>query len=255
MFNEFYLEFAGMGYFTSEDTWIHPERTEITDEIIYVTKGCVHIEDGGHKHSIEKSGIIILPSGVMHRGFAESRGVSFYWLHFHKHNNKPQLPYTLKNFSSPHIFRELLHYANLPETDRFVINSITAYLISQIYLCGKESENKSSKLASEIAEWIKINANAQLTVTEAAAHFGYNSEHISRIFRKTYNMGIKEYIQNILIKKAKDYLANTNYSVKEIAAQLNFKDANLFTNFFKYHENTVPLKYRNSYSNTHMNKK
>ena len=253
MFDNQYIKFCGMGYFTSEDRWIHPERIEKTHEIIYTAKGTVHIEDGGVRHSLERGSMIILPAGVMHRGFKESCKTEFYWIHFLK-DDSLQLPYITESFESPHIFRELLHYANLPEADDFIISSVFAYLISQIYICRPESQ-APSKLASEIAEWTRINAGAALTVEETAGHFGYNAEYISRVFKKNYNIGLKEYQQNILLKKAKDYLTNTNYSIKEIAAILNFRDANLFTNFFKYHENTVPLRYRNAYTKTHMNKK
>lgn len=169
-----------------------------------------------YKGILDKGSIIILPAGKMHRGFKESSGVSFYWLHFNMLFNVPKLPYILKNFSSPHIFRELLHYANLPEINSFVTDSITAYILVQISMCENKNENKSSKLASEIAEWVRINADAQLTVANTAKHFGYNSEHISRVFKNSYKVGIKEYIQNLIVKKAKDYLVNTNYSVEEI---------------------------------------
>ena len=44
-------------------------------------------------------------------------------------------------------------------------------------------------------------------------------------------------------------------SVKEISAKLGFTDTDKFVKYFKYHENISPARYRNTYTNTHINKK
>ena len=63
------------------------------------------------------------------------------------------------------------------------------------------------------------------------------------------------YVTDLIIEKAKSLLLNTNWSVKEIGASLEFGDFNKFLKFFKYHTGKTPSEYRNSYSITHMNKK
>jgi len=57
------------------------------------------------------------------------------------------------------------------------------------------------------------------------------------------------------MKLAKNLLISTNYSVKQIAFMLDYKEENLFIKFFKYHERVSPTNFRNTYFNTHMNKK
>ena len=54
---------------------------------------------------------------------------------------------------------------------------------------------------------------------------------------------------------AKDLLLTTDLSVKEIAAQMEFAEENLFIKYFIYHEEISPVKFRNKYFNTHMNNK
>ncbi len=248
------IEFYTMGLFTTDDEWIHPERTEVTYEVIFVTEGDVYLEDNGVEHHLKKGNLIVLRPGVMHRGYKISTGkTSFYWLHFYCENL--ELPYILERFSNSYLFRELIHYCNLPDSQQFVIDSILSHLIAQIQIDSSEIQRGDSKLILEIIEWIRINADATLTVAKTAKHFGYNPEYLTRLFKKSYSVGIKKLIDDYIIKRAKEYLANTNYSVKEIAVILKFSNANLFTNFFKYHEHTVPLKYRNTYLQTHMNNK
>ena len=97
----------------------------------------------------------------------------------------------------------------------------------------------------------------QQVITEACKEFNAdglsNNEFIAYLIEKQQK--VKNIIDDFLIKRANDYLMNTNYSVKEIASMLEFSDSTAFINFYKYHENTTPTKFRNTYSKIHMNKK
>ena len=100
---------------------------------------------------------------------------------------------------------------------------------------------------------IRDSVDAKLTVNKVAEHFRFNPEYISKLMKKSYGSTLKGIINQFLISRAKDLLCNTNLNVSEIAAMLGFSDCTAFVNYFKYHENTTPTKYRNIYSKTHMN--
>ena len=95
---------------------------------------------------------------------------------------------------------------------------------------------------------IRINASPKLRITAVAEHYGYNKEHISRLIKKEYGMGMKELINKFIILNSKNMLANTNLSVKEIGALMKFDDATAFVKFYKYHEKMTPTEYRNKFS-------
>ena len=259
-FDDVKLEFSYMGLFSTDDTWIHPDRTEVTYEIIYVVSGDVYIESAGQRFHLKKKDIIILPPDVRHFGYKSNTGnTKFYWVHFFMTNFDSLLKhsYILNNFTHASLFRELLHYNNIP--NKFLpiksyADCLLAHIIAEISYSMNNS-TESGKLPVSIYEYIRVNISSKLTVSDIAKHFGYNPEYISRITKQAYGYSLKQMILITLTQKAKDLLVNTNLSIKEIASQLQFATDNAFIGFFKYHEQISPSKYRNKYVYTHMNKK
>lgn len=253
------LKYISGGLFTAsgDDGWIHPTRTGTSYEIIYILKGTVYLFEDDVKYELMPKDLIILKKGSIHGGYEISRSdTSFYWLHFETEdiNSVAKPPFYTKSFPSSPIFRQILHYSYLKDCPKHTCDVFIAGLLCEIETHKKRAESSSNKLIHEITEWIRINASGNLTVYKIARHFSYNSEHISRLIKKEYKTGLKSMIDDFIIKKANDYLINTNFSVKEIAAILEFPDSSAFINFYKYHENTTPTKFRNSYANIHMNK-
>ena len=58
-------------------------------------------------------------------------------------------------------------------------------------------------------------------------------------------MTIKEYCNNLKLEDARKLLAETNFSVTEIAYDSGFNDVSYFISLFKEKYGTSPLKFRN----------
>ena len=102
---------------------------------------------------------------------------------------------------------------------------------------------------------VRMKINKNVSVLSVAKHFGYSPDYISRLFKKTFSIGMKEYISEERMKYAKNLLLTTDLSVKEISAQTGFENENHFIKFFNYHERKSPLQFRNMYFNIKMNDK
>ena len=239
------------GLFTTDKEWIHPVICEKTYEIIYVTEGTVHLFEGEKTHTLKAGSLIILKPGTVHGGSEKSTGrTSFYWLHFYIDGIEIK-DVLLDNFVKGFLFREFLHEKCSPGTNGFFQDSFALYIISEILSAARTPE--TTALARNVSEYVRINANRRLTVKKVSAHFGYNGEHLSRIVKKASGLTLKELIDSHILSRAKSYLLNTSFSVKEIAALLDYPDPNAFINFFKYHEKKSPTAYRNAYSGVKMN--
>lgn len=251
------IKFDYAGLFEASEEWIHPNRSEETYEIIYVTNGTVHMHDEVcGDMSLEKGELVLLEPRVRHFGSKKSRGVSFFWVHFHIKDGA--LPFERRIFEkidSPHLFRELLHYSALPEKPEYLINAILVRILSELCFISENDARSKNQLAEKIYEWVRINADAGLTVEKTAAHFGFTGDHISRIIKKHYGVGSKTLINAFTLSKAKELLVNTEKYVKEIAGELGFDDDKAFIGFFKYHEGVFPSEFRNRFYKIHMNKK
>lgn len=242
------------GLFKSDKEWIHPDRVESTYELIRVTKGEMYMNDNGTEYCVKKGQCLLLYPNVRHYGSRISSDVSFYWVHFHVEQGCFPIPAGLyMKAEDLSLFKELLHLANLPKCPDYAVNAVLVHILSQLLTEHEKNSSDSLRLAEEIHEWIRINADAELCSQKVSEHFGFCSDHITRILRESTGMGTRELTDKFIISRAKELLCNTGKYIKEISAELKFPSDKAFIAFFKYHEGIYPSKFRNKFTQTHMN--
>ncbi len=255
------LQYVSSGRFFSEEEWIHPKRVIESYEIIYVVEGCVYIQEEEERFILKKGEILILQPNKTHFGYQKSVGkTSFYWLHFLDcesiaFSNINQFICLEDNFQINLLFKQMLHVSNTPEYPIYTKNLILWLILTEIWVKQKENVNKCSPVLKNICEWVRTKADRKITVKEVANEFGYSEDYISRLFKKNFSLGIKEYIDETKMKTIKNLLLLTLYPMKQIAHEVGFNDYKSFLKYFKYHENISPMEYRKIYFNTHMNNK
>ena len=141
--------------------------------------------------------------------------------------------------------RSIMAAAGLKDTDRPVVVPARE--------AAAAGAAAGSALANRIAEYVRIHADRPLTVADVARQFGYNPDHIGKLFRASFRVGLKEHIDQQRLRLARDLLLTTELSVKEIAARLGWRNENLFVKFFVYHEEISPARFRNRWRGTHWN--
>lgn len=249
-----FFEYETIGRFCSADKWIHPARIIDTFEIIFVTEGTVFINENEIEYTLTSGDCLILEPGVAHCGRRYSENpTSFYWLHF---KTDMDIPFKIRkcgeDYDVKYLLKKLIHMSKTEVFDRNALDAAALLIFRE--LAASDSSEKNS-LAYKIAEYIRINAEYGITAAETGMHFGYNADYISKLFKKSFHMGIKEYISSERMKYARDLLLNTDMSVKEIAAHMRFGGENSFIKFFTYHAGISPARLRNKYFNLHMNNK
>lgn len=253
------LEYVSSGLFKSDGSWRHPRRIIDTYEIIFMYNGTAYICEDGVEYKLKENDIFVLEPGKEHYGFRASEDyVSFSWLHFRtaceKYKNLPKYfpasnPSTLKT-----LFSQCLHIANTPNYDSVCTDLYTALYIEEIRYNSKTILLSQNHLAARIKEYVTLNIEKDLSVKKISEQFGYHENHISKVFKNTYGILLSKYISNQKLACANALLSTTLYTVKQISQMLSFKSENHFIKFFKYHTQVTPSEYRNTYTNTHINK-
>ena len=239
------------GLFKSEDSWIHPDALINTNEIIFVTKGTVFIEEDGAEYTLRENDVLYLEKGKPHGGFKESSGVEFYWIHF---KNKCDFKFkTVDGKRLAILCRQLLHYEYTPSYPKAAAEY--AFRLIKIEIAAAPDDIKSGKLCGTVKEWIRLNSDGAIDVKSVSEHFNYNSDYLCRIFKANYGTSLKEYICRCRCEYIKTVLATTDLSLEEISERTGFESYGAFLKFFKYHEGISPTKYKNAYFNLYMNKK
>ena len=96
----------------------------------------------------------------------------------------------------------------------------------------------------EVAEYLTCRCETEESLEELAARFFISKSYLSRIFREVTGFSVNEFRNLARIRKARELLANSEYSVTEISEILGFESVTYFERVFKKHGDVTPLKYR-----------
>lgn len=77
-----------------------------------------------------------------------------------------------------------------------------------------------------------------------AEKLSVHPNHLNAIVKAVSGVKALSHIHNHILSLAKSYLAQTSWSVKEVAYRLHFESPNAFSTFFKKHTHKTPLAYR-----------
>lgn len=83
------------------------------------------------------------------------------------------------------------------------------------------------------------------TVKYLADNVHLSANYLSDLLKKETGMNAQDHIHFYLIEEAKNILANTNYSISEIAYSLGFEYPQYFSRLFKQKTGQTPIEYRN----------
>ncbi len=104
-------------------------------------------------------------------------------------------------------------------------------------------ELSSRPLAQRIKEYIEKNYMKDISSKMLSDIFYVNQSYMAREFKKAYGCTVTDHILSVRIENAKKLLKSTNATVRSIALNTGFSDANYFTRIFKQKVNMSPTAY------------
>lgn len=111
---------------------------------------------------------------------------------------------------------------------------------------NKNFETKESAQKIERAKVIMLeNIHKDINIQEIANNLGISYSLFRKEFKEYTGYAPSQYFQELKLRKAKELLAETNLSVKEISYELNFNSYEYFLSFFKKKVGVTPIEYRN----------
>lgn len=88
--------------------------------------------------------------------------------------------------------------------------------------------------------------NPELSLLLLTKHFSVSESYACIVFKKAFDQTINQYIINLRITKAKEYLLYSNKKIKEISELVGYPDCNYFIRLFKKNTGVTPADYRQS---------
>lgn len=128
----------------------------------------------------------------------------------------------------------LLNYSNRFYNRQFITRKVTNHdVLSKLEL-----------LLEDYFEDEKIIENGVPTVQLLADALQLSPRYLSDLLRNVSGQNTQQFIHDKLIEKAKEYIANGNFSVSEIAYKLGFEHPQSFSKLFKKKTSITPLAFK-----------
>lgn len=111
----------------------------------------------------------------------------------------------------------------------------------------KQADVNTSPFSLRLAQYVLEHYNEDLSLKSLAAHFKGNAAYIGQVFKRDINKSFTEYLKDVRIEKAKEFLVKGSASAKEIAQKVGFANTTYFCTVFKQETGLSPDKYRKTF--------
>lgn len=245
--------------------YFNPSTGRVLSEyqFVYISKGKgVFSSDSTKKINIEKGQVIFLVPGQWH-SYCPSRetGWNEYYIGVSGKiiddilssgfiSSENQIFNVGVNEDLVHLFSNAIKVAKEDKTGAQQYLAGIAFNILGTILSLAQNRNFELKDSAQKIEQAKIimieNIYKNIDIKEIAANLGISYSLFRKTFKEYTGYAPAQYFQELKLRKAKELLAETNYSIKEISYELNFSSYEYFLSFFKKRVGFTPVEYRNS---------
>ena len=81
---------------------------------------------------------------------------------------------------------------------------------------------------------------------DMARIMNYSDAYFCKLFKQCFKVNFSTYLNEYRVSRAKELLANTNDSIKDIGTSCGYTDSNYFTRVFRRITGMTPSEYRQS---------
>lgn len=130
------------------------------------------------------------------------------------------------------------------ESDKILSSMKVLDICAQYITLSNRFFLDKSDLAEKIKGYLDEHFAEAITVEEIALKFFASRTTVMKAFKNKYGMGIIDYLARYRMQKARQWLLNTDESVKTIAERCGYPDQNYFSKVFVRHNGITPTAFR-----------
>ena len=159
-------------------------------------------------------------------------------------------------------------YAEFDYAQRAIADGVVAYLLKPVDEVLLENAIRKAKerldhfkrftqlptgikgsedlVGAAVAE-IHNNCSTDVNVNALAKKLYISAAQLNNLFRKRFNMSVKEYVNQVRMERAKFLLKRSEKMIYEISLEVGFQDIDYFTGLFKRDTGMTPTAYRKKF--------
>ena len=152
-----------------------------------------------------------------------------------------------EEFASPRLVCERL--LCLKTTER-MYRLVEQFYIAYSEAARKKRSNPFSAVISQIKSCIHVRFAENLTVSTIAGEVYLTPTYICLLFKQETGMTINDYLTEVRIKKAKEFLQQPQMKLYDICFAVGYTSPSYFSRLFKKHTGYTPSEYRDMTAGT-----
>lgn len=106
------------------------------------------------------------------------------------------------------------------------------------------SPSKNSETIKKAMKYISTHFHTNILLEDAANHVHLHPSYFSTLFKQSTGSSFKEYVNLVRIEESKRLLANTDFSIIDIAIAVGFEDQSYFSKVFRKYTGMTPKQFR-----------
>ena len=223
------------------------KTVEITNRqefgLSFCYEGQITYNMGGKKYIENHNNVVILPKGGSY-AFSVNKNGRFPLINFECENLclDEILVLPIQNFQACISLYETISTHFLYKSSRLIIHSAFYELLHEI---SSQSMFRSNRLKSVI-RYIELNiSDPELSNLTLANQINISEIYLRELFHTHYNTTPKQFILDLRIRKAKQMLINTPFTITAIAKDCGFTNVYHFCRIFKKKTGQTPTEYAN----------
>lgn len=112
-----------------------------------------------------------------------------------------------------------------------------------LYVIQEHQGRNTSATVKQALDYMERNYNTEISLDEVAKYVGVSPQHFSKIFKLETGTNYVDWITELRMEQAKQYLIEGGRTIKEICYLVGYKDPNYFSRIFKKNIGVAPSDY------------
>ena len=102
----------------------------------------------------------------------------------------------------------------------------------------------TAELPEVIKDYLDTNYTTEINLNDISEKYFFTKEYLSKLFKKSYGIGIYEYVLSLRMRRAKDLLLCDDMQIQQISDLLGYSNSNYFSKAFKTYYSISPSDFR-----------
>lgn len=141
----------------------------------------------------------------------------------------------------------LIYNGSDEKKQELIMNYITNLILTNVIDQFFDVVNDKPRWLLDLISQMHRQESISWTVSDVVEYSNFSHVHLIREFKKYFGCSIVEYLRDVKISFATDYLKHTTLGISEISLLLGFSSVSHLNHIFKEATGKTPLQYRKDY--------